>query len=375
MKLKISRKSFVEALSIASRFTTSKAQLPILGNVLLEAKNNKLNISATNLEMSVSLAIASKIEKEGTITVPSKVLYEVVSNLNSESIDLTVEKEQLCLESEYFSSKILGINASDFPKIPSSIGPNAFEIDSEALSTALPKIMYSISSDETRPTLTGALMLFDGVNLSLVSTDGFRLSKHSIPLKTKEKNLKIILPKGILAELGRVGKDEKLLFDYKKDDKQVVFQIGSVFLSSRIIEGDFPDYEKIIPTSSKLKISVDKDDLLQAVKLAGVFARTASNVVNFVVKEKTLKLVAESSQSGSQENSVDVKVDSESKDVFGGKGEFVIAFNCEFIENYLNSVGNKNLEIGFNDTNSPGLFLDMEDKDLIHLIMPVRLQG
>lgn len=375
MRLRVSRKSFVEALSIASRFTTSRAQLPILGNILLEAKNNKLNISATNLEMSVSLTIASKIEKEGVITVPSKVLYEVVSNLNSESVDLSVEKEQLCLESESFSSKILGINASDFPKIPSSIGPNAFEIDPEVLLKALPKIMYSISSDETRPTLTGALVLFDGSSLSLVATDGFRLSKYSVPLKTKEKNLKVIFPKGVLSELGRITKDEKLLFEYRKDDKQIVFQIGSIFLSSRVIEGDFPDYEKIIPTSSKLKIGVDKDDLLQSVKLAGVFARTASNVVHFVVKEKTLKLIAESSQSGSQENSIDVKISVESTDVFGEKGEFIIAFNCEFIENYLNSIDGKNLEIGFNDVNSPGLFLDTNDENLVHLIMPVRLQG
>lgn len=375
MKLKVSKKSFAEALSVATRFTTSKAQLPILGNVLLEAKNNKLNISATNLEMSVSLTVASKIEKEGIITVPSKILYEVISNLSDDSIELSVEKEQLVVDCEGFSSKILGINASDFPKVPSSMGTYVFEIDPDVLMGILPKIVYSISLDETRPTLTGALVILDSTVLSMVATDGFRLSKYSISLKNKGKDLKIILPRGILSELGRIKGGQKILFEYKKEDKQVVFQIGDVFLSSRVIEGDFPDYGKIIPSSSKLKISVDRDDLLQAVKLAGVFARTASNVVNFIVKEKTLKLVAESSQSGSQENSVDVKVDMESEDVLGEKGEFVIAFNCEFVENYLNSIDGKNIELGFNDANSPGMFLDTEDKNLIHLIMPVRLQS
>jgi DNA polymerase-3 subunit beta len=375
MKLVVARKSFVEALSIAARFTTSKAQLPILGNVLLESKNSKLSISATNLEMSVSQSIASKIEKEGKITIPAKVIYDVVSNLNSENVDLSVDKEQLYIKSENFSSKILGINASDFPQVPSSVGASANEIDAEVISSALAKVIYSVSSDETRPTLTGVLMLFKDKKLSLVATDGYRLSKYVLSLKSSEKDLKIILPKGILAELGRLVKNEKLLFEYRKDDKQVVFQVGSLFLSSRIIEGDFPDYEKIIPASSKLRVGVDKDDLLQGIKLAGVFARTASNVVNFVVKEASLKLVAESSQSGSQENTADVKVECDEKDVFGEKGEFVIAFNCEFVENFLNSIDGNNLEIGFNDANSPGVFLDTEDKNLLHLIMPVRLQG
>ncbi len=375
MKLVVSRKSLVDALSIATRFTTSKAQLPILGNVLLESKSNKLNISATNLEMSISLSIAAKIEKEGSITVPSKIIYEVVSNLNSESVDLSVEKEQLFIKSSGFSSKLLGINTSDFPRVPSSVSASVSEIEPAVLSSVLPKVVYAISSDETRPTLTGVLVLFEENRLSLVATDGFRLSKYTIALKNREKGTKVILPKGILAELGRLIKKEKLLFEYRKEDKQVVFQIGSVFLSSRVIEGDFPDYEKIIPSASKLRISVDKNDLLQSVKLAGVFARTSSNVVNFTVGEKTLKLVAESSQSGSQESVVDVKVECDDKDLFNEKGEFVIAFNCEFVENYLNSVDGNDLEIGFNDVNSPGVFLDTKDKNLLHLIMPVRLQG
>ncbi len=375
MKLVVSRKSLVDALSIATRFTTSKAQLPILGNVLLESKSNKLNISATNLEMSISLSIAAKIEKEGSITVPSKIIYEVVSNLNSESVDLSVEKEQLFIKSSGFSSKLLGINTSDFPRVPSSVSASVSEIEPAVLSSVLPKVVYAISSDETRPTLTGVLVLFEENRLSLVATDGFRLSKYTIALKNREKGTKVILPKGILAELGRLIKKEKLLFEYRKEDKQVVFQIGSVFLSSRVIEGDFPDYEKIIPSASKLRISVDKNDLLQSVKLAGVFARTSSNVVNFTVGEKTLKLVAESSQSGSQESVVDVKVECDDKDLFSEKGEFVIAFNCEFVENYLNSVDGNDLEIGFNDVNSPGVFLDTKDKNLVHLIMPVRLQS
>lgn len=373
MKLTVSKKSLVEALSIASRFTTSKAQLPILGNVLLESKNNKLNVAATNLEMSVSLSIAAKIDEEGSITVPSKVIYEVMSNLVTENVDLNVDKEILSVKCGDFTSNILGINSSDFPKIPSKIGKNPTEIDSEIISSALPKVLYSVSSDETRPTLTGVLMLFEDDNLSLVATDGFRLSKISLAIKGFKGSMKIILPKGILSELERLVKKEKLLFEYRKEDKQIVFQIGEIILSSRVIEGDFPDYEKIIPKSSELTIGVGKDDLLQGVKLAAVFARSSSNIVRFVISQNSLKLVAESSLSGNQENTVDAKIEPVGKEIFGEKGEFVIAFNCDFLENYLNSVDGNNLELKFIDVNSSGVFLDTGDKDLLHLIMPVRI--
>ena len=373
MKVTVSRKSLSEGLTIASRFATSRAQLPILGNILLEAIDNKLNISATNLEMSVSLSIAAKIEKEGKITVPAKVIYELVSNLTSESLDINVEKEQIYLKSENFSSRVSGINASDFPYVPNTLGKSALNLDPVKITSSIAKVIYSVSSDETRPTLTGILLIFVKDSLSFVATDGFRLSKKDMPFKNVNTNLKIILPKGVLVELERLSQDEKILFEYKKDDKQIVFKIGEIVLSSRIIEGEFPDFEKIIPTGSKLNVGVDKNDLMQGIKLASVFARDASNVVRFLITEKTFTITAESSQVGSQENNVDAKIKFSDKEVFGDGKEFLIAFNYKFIEDFLNSVDGNDLEIVFNDANSPGVFKDVEDKDFLHLIMPVRI--
>jgi len=373
MKVTVSRKSLSEGLTIASRFATSRAQLPILGNILFEAVNNKLNISATNLEMSVSLSIASKIEKEGKITVPAKVIYELVSNLNSESVSIDVEKEQIFIKSENFSSRVSGINASDFPFIPNVLGKNAMNLDPVKVTSSIAKVIYSVSSDETRPTLTGILLIFIKDNLSYVATDGFRLSKKDVPFKNTNPELKIILPKGVLVELERLTSDEKVLFEYKKDDKQVVFKIGEIVLSSRIIEGEFPDFEKIIPRDSKLNLEVDKNDLMQGIKLASVFARDASNVVRFLISEKLFTITAESSQVGSQENNIDAKIKCSDKQIFGDGKEFIIAFNYKFIEDFLNSVDGNDLEILLNDANSPGVFRDLEDKDFLHLIMPVRI--
>jgi len=374
MKLTVSRKSLLNSLGLSTRFTTLKAQLPILGNVLLEGKNNKLNVSATNLEMSVSDSIAAKIEEEGRITVPSKAFYEVVSNLTSENVDLNSEKEQLTIKCAGFSSRVMGIDATDFPLVPMSVGSASIKIKGGVLASSLPSVIYAISSDETRPTLTGVLITFSDKLLTLVATDGYRLSKYLIPSGFKVSDFKFILPKGILSELARVNKEDEVQLEYKKEDKQVVFQIGSTFLSSRVIEGEFPNYEKIIPSKEMLKLNVDRGDLLQSVKLASVFARDASNVIKFMVSEKTLRFLSESSQLGSQENTIDAKIEANDSGVFGDSGEFIIAFNCKYVEDFLNSCDGDSIEIKFNDPNSPGVFTDPKEVNLLHLIMPVRLQ-
>jgi DNA polymerase III subunit beta len=373
MKLIVSRKTLLNSLSTSSHFTTQKVQLPILANVLLKASNNKLSISATNLEMSFLSLIAAKSEQEGEITVPSKIFYEVVSNLNSENIEINVDKETLEVKNEKFSSKILGINASDFPQVPGSLSKNALKIEAGLLPESLSKVMYAVSSDESRPLLTGVLFLFNNDKLSLVATDGFRLSKVECTIKGSGKEFRVIIPKGILVELSKPAKNEEILFEYNSNDKQVVFQIGDMVISSRVIEGDFPDYEKIIPSNSRLKLSVDREDLMQGVKLASVFARSSSNVANFTIKEDSFKITAESASSGSQENFVDAKIEPDDKDVFAGSNGFTIAFNCGFVEDYLNSIDKGSVDIGFNDANSPGVFLNSEDKNLLHLIMPVKI--
>ena len=372
MKFTIFQKKFSEGLSIALRFTTSKAQLPVLGNICLNVKEGKLFLSSTNLEMSVLLSTVVKDSVDGSITVPAKLLYEVVSNLGSDTVEVESEKEQMLIKSGNFSSRLSGMNASDFPAVPESVSKESLNINSKTLTSTLPKILFSVSLDETRPTLTGVLIEISKDNITFVATDGFRLSKKILPQKTGNE-VKMILPKGIVMELGKLAKGENILLDLKKEDSQVVFQTDSIFLSSRVIEGDFPDYEKIIPKSHNIKINVGRGDLMQAVKLASVFARDSSNIVKFAVGKNSLKLLAESSQSGSQENSIDVKVEVEDKEVFGEKGEFVIAFNYKYLEDFVNSVEGDSVDILFTDPNSPGVFLDSGDKDYLHLIMPVRI--
>jgi DNA polymerase-3 subunit beta len=376
MKLQVLQKNLSHALNITSRFASAKAQLPILTNLLFQTKKNKLVISATNLETSISLSLGARIKEEGSITIPSQTIASLVSNLNPGQIDLESKKEKLKISSAGFKSTLSGINPADFPTVSNTIGKNALQIQTGAFLQGLSKVLFAVSTDETRPVLTGVLIIIKKDILVLVSTDGFRLSQKKIKLKGNSKNYEgktMIIPKNTLTELSRIkGDSEVINFSYKKDESQVIFGIADAILSSRIIEGEFPDFERIIPKESGIKVNVDKEDFLQAVKLASVFAKDSANMVKVAVKKDAILVSAESKLAGSQEMKVDAKVKIGES---GEKEELTIAFNYRFLIDFLNSVESADVGMEFSGPNAPALFIDSKDDDFLHIIMPVKLQS
>ena len=374
MKLQVLQKNLASALSITSRIASTKAQLPILTNLLFQAKKNKLVISATNLETSISLGLGARIKEEGSITIPSQTIASLVSNLNPGQIDLESKKEKLKISSNGFKSTLSGINPADFPAVSNTIGKNALQIQTDVFLNGLSKVLFAVSTDETRPVLTGVLIIIKKDTLVLVATDGFRLSQKKIKLKGDSKSFdgkNMIIPKNTLTELSRIkGDSEMISFSYKKDESQVVFGIADAILSSRIIEGEFPDYERIIPKKSGIKVNVDKEDFLQAVKLASVFAKDSANVVKVAVKKDAIVVSAESKLAGSQEMKVDAKVVAGESD---GKEELTIAFNYRFLIDLINSMESADVGMEFSESNAPALFIDSKDSDFLHIIMPVKL--
>lgn len=376
MKLTILQENLEKAVNLASRFSSIKAQLPILSNVLISAEKTKLRVCSTNLEVSVSTEVGAKIEEDGDLCIPSKVISELVSNLPKETVTLNSEKEQLKISSTGFSSNILGINSSDFPKIPTIKNTKeGLSLPKSELIDGLSKVIFAASADETRPVLTGILFIFEKDSLYLVATDGFRLSKKKIKSKIEGKPFRLVIPKFVLSELSRVGTEENdLILKYLESEKQILFGIGDTTLSSRLLEGEYPDFEKIIPKGYKILVRVDKEDLMRVVKLASIFARESANIVKIKVLKDGVKLTAESSSSGSQEAEIEAKVE-RSEILSEAKGFFEIAFNYKFIEDFLHSVTGDEVVMEFSGENSAGVFKESTDSDFLHLIMPVRLQS
>lgn len=369
MKVQILQENFSKALSICSRFTSSKVQLPVLANILIKAYKNKLQLSATNLETSVAINIGAKVVKEGDITVPARIITEIISNLDPGQVELEVEKELLKIKSHNFDSIVTGLNSSDFPNVPVDVGVDSFKFPGNDFLNALNSVLFAVSIDETRPVLTGVLMLVGKDYLTMVATDGFRLSQKKMISQDVKEDKKFILPKNVLVELLRVAEFEDVIFSHKKTDNQVVFDLKDIILSSRMIEGEFPDFERIIPKETKIRVNLDRGELLRSVKLAGVFARDSANVVKLTVSKDFLEVSAESNRSGSQKNRLDAKIKSELSD------PFTIAFNYRFVEDFLNAIKGDNISLEFSDPNAPALFLDEKDPNFLHIIMPVRLQS
>lgn len=373
MKLTVLQENLAKAVTQSSRFVSVRSQLPILGNILLKATKTKLNISSTNLEISVLTQIGAKIEEEGEISIPSKVISELVNNLPKEQVTLESEKEQLKITTSGFNSKVLGMDASDFPKIPSSLAKPLILPTKEILES-LSQVIFAASTDETRPILTGVLLILDGGILILVATDGFRLSQKKIKISSQKENLdkqKIVIPKGVLAELGRsLDGVSEVQLEIQEKDKQVLFGLGDVVLSSRLLEGDYPDFEKIIPKSSLINVRLDKEDLLRAVKLASIFARESANIVKLKLSKDSISVLAESSASGSQETKVEAKIESGGSNPESG---FEISFNFRFLEELLHSIKGEEVKMEFTTNDKAAVFTDPSDSEYLHLIMPVRV--
>lgn len=370
MKIEVLQENLAQAISFASHFTNPRAQLPVLGNILLSAKKTKLLISSTNLETSAAIFIGAKVSTEGEITVPSKLINELVANLRPGTVSMSVDKEQLTIEGQSVSSKISGMNSADFPSVPTTIdSKNTASLSRETFSNSLSQVLYSASIDETRPVLTGVLFIVEKGSLNLVATDGFRLSKKTLSFEGEIEPMKVILPKSVLSELSRLTNTEKILFSFNKKDNQAVFGFNDTVLSSRIIEGDFPDFEKIIPKNSLYKVLADREELLRAIKLASVFAREGGNIVKLIFQKDALELISESSTSGSQKTKIDIKPEK------GDTSKFEIAFNFRFLEEFLQSISGEEVSMEFTSEDKPGVFTDPKDLSLLHLIMPVKVQS
>jgi DNA polymerase-3 subunit beta len=312
--------------------------------------------------MSISAPIGAAVDQEGEIAVPARILTDLVGALHSEKIALSSKGEILKVESESFKADVAGLNVSDFPDIPGS-AENTMVLPKDDFIKAIGSVIFSTSPDDTRPALSGVLMILLPESLSLVSSDGFRLSKKEIPTKGN-LSVKAIIPKNILIELQKIAAEaKKLSVSVRENDKQIVFMADDIVVSSRLVEGEYPPFEKIIPQTSSISVSVSKADFQGAIRLAAVFARDGANIVNLHLEEGSVVVKAESARSGSQEGVIPAKVDGPALDIM---------FNYRYIEEFLNITKGESVVMKYNSPTASGLFLDASDEKYLHLIMPVK---
>lgn len=381
MKLEILQENLNRALSSLNRVIETKPQVPILSNLLLSAVGGKLTLTASNLETSIIVELGAKITTEGDFTVPGRTFSEIISSLSAEKVLLEVAEGSVNIKSGGFSARVNGIAADQYPKLSpqNTLAQETYwEIDRQALLSALSSTTFSAAGDESRAVLTGVLFKTQEKNLVLVSTDGFRLSVvqlDKISLSKKEAFAPVIIPARSLIELARVlgekeardqGKTLKIFLS--TTENQVYFDLGDTKIFSRLIAGNFPDYEKIIPSNCTLKVAVTAEELNKSLRLAAIFARESANIVKLKIANGKLKISANAAQVGENESALDVVVEGKDKNE-----DFSIAFNYRYLLDLLSVISGE-VVMEFSAAVAPGLFKSPSAPNFFHIIMPVRVQ-
>lgn len=374
MKLSILQENLHRGLAIVSRAVSSRSQLPILTNILLKTDGGRLKLTATNLEIGLNYWIGAKIENEGAITIPAKLLTEFVSSLPAGKIDLEVEGGSLKLNAGIYKANFMGLGATEFPPVASLGQKPSLELSADSFCQAIGQVAFAAAQDESRPVLSGVYLVAKEDGFMMVATDGYRLSFKKFLSKeeiggVEEMKKGAIVPASALFEVARIRagetEAEKIGLTFTSEANQVIFSVASGEVISRLIEGQFPDFEKIMPGEGKTKFSLSREEFLRAVKMGAIFARESANVIRLEAERDVLKVSANSSQVGDNLTSIEVKIEGE-----GGK----IAFNSRYLLDFLSSTDAENIGFEMSGPLNPGSFTSQGDSSYRHIIMPVRVQ-
>jgi DNA polymerase-3 subunit beta len=365
MKAQILKENLAKALAITGRVVSSRGSLEILSHIMLSTEKGRLRVSATNLEIGINYWIGGKIEKEGNITVPARLFTDVVNSLSSEKINISVEELNINIKSEVDNLTIKGLSAEEFPVIPSIKGEPTFIIKAEVMKDALNLVNFAAALDEARPVLSGVYFNISEDKLILAATDSYRLAEKVVKLDKKvEKKLEIIVPARTMIELTRIISDLNEEIKVFISENQILFSAKDIEFTSRLIEGQFPDYKQIIPGDNETKATVETSEFLNILKVASLFARENANSVTLLVKPKgEVEIKAISAQIGESDSVIKAEVQ-------GKEGE--ISFNSKYLLDVLNNLKSKRVTVEISGKLSPGVVKPEKSNDYIYIIMPLR---
>ena len=381
MKLTCTQENFKKAIYSTERVVGKQLTLPILENILLETENGMLKIAATNLEIGVFLKIGAKIEEEGTITVPARLLSNFVNNLPNEStVSLIVVDQTLHIESGASKAQIKGLQSQDFPIIPEMEGEFLFSLPAQEMKDAIPRLSSCTSLDNTRPELTGLNVLLQSGEVRIAATDSFRLAEAMINLKKEnaqtydlflEKTSSIIVPLNTFSEVLRVIGNDTQEIKIGIEESQIFFQVDNVRIVSRLINGKYPPYQQIIPEQFTTRVILEKDSALRAVKIAGIFTHSKAGEVKFTIDadKKEVHIQSKAEEVGENKTILNAEIEGLSQEAF---------FNPRYMADGLQSMGTPQFALLMNSGSSPAVLrmVEGDKKEEIltytYIIMPIK---
>ncbi|MBM4447856.1 MAG: DNA polymerase III subunit beta [Chloroflexi bacterium] len=376
MKLSCLQENLNRGLNIVGRAVAARTTLPITNNILIATDQSRLKLAATNLEMAITCWLGAKIEEEGAITVPARLLTEFISSLPNDKINISLSPRTKTLELKCarFEARISGVDAKDFPPIPKVEEGATTQVEVEAFQQGINQVVFAAATEESRPVLTGVFAQFKDNLLTLAAADGFRLAVFRLPLAAPvAESTDAIIPARTLAELNRLVADqeEPVSITVNRNKSQALFRLKDIELVSQLVQGTFPNYTQLIPSSYNTRMIVSVDEFLMATKTASIFARDGSGIVRLVVtpgaakKSGKLTVSARSEEIGDDVGEIDATVEGE---------EAKIAFNGRYLTDVLSVLQETQVALETTNPSSPGVIRPVGSDNYIHVVMPMFVQ-
>lgn len=365
MELSVTQENLARALNNVGRVASSRAGLPVLGNILIRTDGTRVLVAATNLEIASTQYIGAKITSPGSITVPAKLVAEFISSLPKGTVDISTKDTCMTITSGSYTSVINGVDAEEFPELPAIEEKSAihYSLNAADFKHAVTQTTITASNDTTRPVLTGVYWHSHEGNLCLAATDGYRLAERQL-VATKSE-VAAIIPASTLHEVVRTMTDSVDEVDVLFDETQVRFRVGESEITSRLIDGNYPDYRQLIPKSAETDITIQAADLLRTTKIAALFARSTGGSITLKADAETQKLSIHSiaSELGENTSEIDVKVTASGQ----------VTLNSRYLIEALGVIDADEVSFSFNGKLAPIVLRSTEKKpNYLHIIMPLK---
>jgi len=368
VKLSVMQENLARGLSVVSRAVSNRS-LPVLTNVLLKTEDGGLKLTATNLEIGITYWVPGKIETDGATSVPARLLTDLVNSLpGGEPIELELaDGETLHIKAGRFESNIKGIPAEDFPTVQTAGERPITRVPQKVLRQALDETAFAAASDEARPILTGVLARFEGDQLTLAAADNYRIAVKTITVLDPVEETSVVIPARALIELSRIlaDVDDPVSIVLAHSRNQLLFHVEGIDLVTRLIDGQYPNYQSVLPATHATRAVLDREELLRAVRPAALIAHESANIVKLGVglEGDPAITVSANAEVGDHIGRVEAAVD--------GDGT-TIAFNARFLADVLTNVDAEQFALELNGPLSPGVFRPIGDDRYVHVVMPLR---
>ncbi|MTI49786.1 DNA polymerase III subunit beta [Sporosalibacterium faouarense] len=364
MKVKVNQKELAKAINIVQKGISSKTTLPILNGILIEAKNNKLTLTGTDLELGIESNINCEIIQEGSIVITSRIFGDMIRKLPDFPVEIEVRDDNNvyinCGNSKF---KLIGQSSVEYPQLPKLLDEISLDIPKDLLRTMIKQTVFATAQDETRPILTGALLEVNNNEAALVALDGYRLALKNIKINC-QKDVKVVIPSKTLNELNKILDDNDADINVRFTSSHILFDLGNTVIISRLIEGQFLNYNDIIRNEYKSKVKVKTKDIQESIERASLLAREGkNNLVKLDITDENLVITSNSEIGDIHE---DIPIELEGNDI-------KIAFNSKYILEGIKVIDSEEIEMNFVSNISPCILKPVGDDSYTYLILPVRL--